>query len=151
MKKRPAIRVGDVVRLSKKYRADPKHFPTTMTAVKVGHGDSADGRTAITVMLNNKYGKVQCMTFRRRQLWNTGYNIIEAGKSVSVKGATLGNASVKHPVASPVAIVKPVENICATPVMSANKPVTQEDQSTQCRCGKMANRFKICYYCGAQN
>ena len=76
MAKRPVLKVGDVVRLSKKglrsHRRQRDRYDT-MVVHKIGGMDSSDGhcRVVCTYFENNKAHRA---TFRRRDLWSTGYN-----------------------------------------------------------------------------
>jgi len=74
MKRRPALKVGDVVRLSKKSR---RRINTAMI-VHSFKGDSSEGLTKITcnVIVNRSNGKTfgHKIVLQRRELWSTGYN-----------------------------------------------------------------------------
>lgn len=126
MRKRPSLKVGDVVLPSKRagYRIK---FLGKMTVVEVS-SDTTDGKSRITVSYNINQN-IKIATAHRKELWYTGYNISDKGKSFSVKkGKVVGSNS---------SIV-------------VQTPTTKKDKF-QCFCGQDADRGSKCWWCGTQN
>lgn len=72
---RPTIRVGDVVKLSKKGREFPREFPIKSTMVVSNvYGDGIDYYSVITCRIS--YGnELVYHKFYRSELWTTGINV----------------------------------------------------------------------------
>lgn len=129
MKKRPSLKPGDVVRASKKANSTLKRVGA-MTVIEVP-SDSTDGRSKIKVAITSKWG-VSTMILRRHELWYTGYNIADRGKSFSVRkgkviGSADGSAKISH----------------------NQKPIRRDE--VKCSCGHNADSGTTCWWCGAQN
>lgn len=72
MRLRPAIKVGDIVKLSKKGRRHPRNFPSTSTMVVSGiQGDGIDRSSLVTcrLVVDDKF---EHHKFYRSELWATG-------------------------------------------------------------------------------
>ena len=74
MKIRPALMVGDIVKLSKKGKSHPRSFAsnTTMVVSDV-QGDGVERVSVITCRLEIN-GKYESHRFYRSELWSTGRN-----------------------------------------------------------------------------
>jgi len=77
MKTRPAIRIGDVVKLSKKGKVHPRSFPRNSTLV-VSHveGDGVERASLVTCRVDRE-GIFEHHKFYRSELWTTGLNVFE--------------------------------------------------------------------------
>jgi len=89
MTKRPVLKVGDVVRLSKKglrvHRHQRSRFDT-MVVHKIEGFDASDGGCKI-VCTYFESGKAHRSKFKRRELWATGYNAnVSQPKTVGMFG-----------------------------------------------------------------
>lgn len=93
MRKRPALKPGDVCRFSKKHKSRGNRYLSSkwhksFVVMEVG-GDGSDGRTRVRVMdvvkgyRNKTY--VHNFSVRRRELWYTGYNINDPKQKESPK------------------------------------------------------------------
>ena len=74
---RPAIRAGDVVKLSKKGRSFSRTFPkNSPLVVSDVYGDGIDRESILTcrVEINGRY---ESYKFYRSQLWRTGKNVFD--------------------------------------------------------------------------
>lgn len=139
MKTRPALKPGDVCKLHKKYRHRVRRFPfrnydITYIVQSVLDGNGIDGDSSISALLIQKgqYYKhgvlFQKARIYRRKLWFTGHNINDKNAS------PVPQASWYNCVAS------------TTPAQK--KPKANEEQ---CVCGRMKDRGKACWWCGAVN
>jgi hypothetical protein len=75
MKIRPRIRIGDIVKLSKKGKQFPRSFPinSTMVVSDIITGDGIDRSTTIKCRI--KTGETfEYVSFYRSELWSTGKN-----------------------------------------------------------------------------
>lgn len=83
---RPALKVGDVVKLSKKGRVHPRMFPRDSTLV-VSHvrGDGIDRTSVVTcrIEVNGVFKQVQ---FYRSELWSTGANAFDGSIAARQNG-----------------------------------------------------------------
>jgi len=73
MKKRPALKKGDVCRLSKKARRVLYTFAKYTFVVNSFRGDSSEGRTKIKCVYVDGM-RTYTVTLKRNQLWFTGRN-----------------------------------------------------------------------------
>jgi hypothetical protein len=126
MARRPVLKVGDVVRLSKKglrtHRGQRDRFDT-MVVHKIGGMDSSDGhcRVVCTYFDNNKAHRA---TFRRRDLWATGYNTL-AGSQSTVQKMPVRVSSLSPKDLMGVPAAKPAQtNDGRTHCMSCIRPTT---------------------------
>lgn len=82
MDNRPALREGDVVKLSKKGRDYPRQFPKGSTLVVSSvNGDGIDRSSIITCRIEISNG-FQQYKFYRSELWFTGVNAFTGTKDV---------------------------------------------------------------------
>jgi len=80
---RPALSIGDVVKLSKSYwsvhhKSGRFNTDTTMIVVSLSKVDSSDGfcNVKCNIILQGGRKLVGCsVTFKRWELWKTGYNV----------------------------------------------------------------------------
>jgi len=106
---RPVLQVGDVVRLSKRglsinrvrLKAD-----ATMIVLKITpyRGDANDGRARVKCNVMTDFcGKVhgRSISFLRKELWRTGYNINDTKAAASTDAKLRG----KHPCKCPLDVV----------------------------------------------
>jgi len=159
MNKRPDLEVGDVVRLSHKGMA--RHRDTTfvkwstmtMTVVAVSKAVQ-DGRDAVYVAYNTR-GHVFKASFRRKELWLTGYNIADKGKTFTVTKCSWAAAAIKPSVASAAAKAKANGWPIWTSQQNAPKPKLpdpcKKDEIECNSCHKMADRGHVCWWCGHRN
>lgn len=74
MNVRPALKVGDIVKLSKKGRQHSRTFPTDTTMVVSSvKGDGVDRSSVITCRIQVD-GEFEHRSFYRSELWSTGKN-----------------------------------------------------------------------------
>jgi len=95
MKTRPAIRIGDVVKLSKKGKSHPRTFAKNATLV-VSHidGDGIERSSVITCRIEVEGGFEQ-HKFYRSELWTTGLNVFEQSAR-NVGGEPINNDGRTH-------------------------------------------------------
>ncbi len=87
---RPCIKIGDVVKLSKKGRSYPRTFPKHATlVVSEVQGDGIERSSVVKCRVEND-GSFEYHTFYRSELWATGLNIFEQSLR-SVKQIPLNN------------------------------------------------------------
>jgi hypothetical protein len=157
MNKRPDLKVGDVVRLShkgEKIYGTQAWAGTAMTVVRIPARAQQDGRDRIYVAVNHTnsvthFHRVTKMSFRRKELWFTGHNIADAGKSFSMYKTTAGQPRLsmsgvqslaKHGFSMGASVAKP------------KLPDPCKKDEVQCsKCGRMADRGHACWWCGQQN
>jgi hypothetical protein len=74
MRTRPNIKVGDIVKLSKKGKKFPRNFfmNTTMVVSEI-QGLGTEGSSVVTCRLEID-GKFEKRSFYRSELWSTGKN-----------------------------------------------------------------------------
>ena len=89
---RPTLKIGDVVRLSKRGKAAyAKHkFLFDKMVVQDIQGDSSDGRSKIvcTYFFGTNASKG---IFARKHLWSTGYNVLSKTTIAHTQSATQNN------------------------------------------------------------
>jgi len=134
MRKRPELKVGDVVRVSKRYKqrngcyAIGQEFHKGMVVTDV-FGNGSDGRSKIQVLHRYRGSKrMTYFTFRRRDLWFTGKNVV-SGNTKRLKHF----GDIKHDL------------------LGMRVPDPQKMDEVKCGCGRMADRGHPCWWCGAHN
>ena len=77
MKTRPVIKIGDVVKLSKKGKQHPRTFSKYSSLIVSNIlGDSVEGSSIITCRVDNN-GIYEHHKFYRSELWATGLNAFD--------------------------------------------------------------------------
>jgi hypothetical protein len=77
MKIRPHIKIGDIVKLSKKGKTYSRTFPKDSTLVVCNiDGDGIDRKSIIRCRVAND-GNFEHHTFYRSELWSTGISIFD--------------------------------------------------------------------------
>ena len=173
---RPDLKLGDVVRLSHKgliiYRgANYKNKAMTVVGIPTPVGRSQDGRDKIRVAITLR-NRIMQLSFPRKELWFTGYNISDKGKMLQLKKQKKSSAG--QPALNPYAnvsftkpgsvVLPPSAKSLVPPAVNLgilfNKPVAQKkvvpDPHKQhevecCMCKRMADFGYPCWNCGTVN
>lgn len=133
--KRPALKIGDVVRLSKRGKSQRSMFSTYVMVVEKFSGDSSDGRTRIecsTFLDGHFMGKA---AFKRRDLWSTGYN--------SMSKTVNQNNVITQKITR--------DDLMQVPIGISSAPMTTNDGRTHCMKCKQATKFVPGFGSGGYN
>lgn len=89
MPKRPALKVGDVVRLSKRAKKTCKLYANSTMVVEKVSGDGSEGRLVVKCCTFSHGKFIGVANFLRLQLWATGYNVLSKTTPSKTKPADL--------------------------------------------------------------
>jgi len=151
---RPAIRKGDVVRIAKRFKNHYSRYAGKSFVVRRVCGDGSEGHSKVYVYCVHS-NHVQATHFRRKELWRTGYNILDAGKEFEfIKGGYRKNSGPPPlPAPPPVYIPPPSKTDVKELVEFSFKMMKNKSRhkETKCQCGRMADIGRPCWWCGRQN
>jgi hypothetical protein len=82
MNKRPELKIGDIVKLSKRGRSFSRPFPTNSSMVVCGieQNENSSDRMAIIKCKLKVNGETKVFNFYRAELWYTQKNIFELNR-----------------------------------------------------------------------
>lgn len=154
MNTRPDLKVGDVVRLSRKgmmFHKDSSYMKwsdKTMTVVKIPGKLPQDGRDRIQVAVT-QVNRVTKMSFRRKELWYTGYNIADKGKTFCATKKHVGQPTLSN--SGVMSLAKHGFSMGATVAKPKLPDPCKKDEVKCSKCGRMADHGRPCWWCGQYN
>lgn len=142
---RPEIRVGDVVRLSHRGMSMHRRLASmTMTVIEAPPCPQ-DGRSRVRVAVT-EHGRITKMSFRRKELWRTGYNIFDQGKSFCMTKQPAGQPR-KQSGGGGFSW-----GFSMSAKVTPKKPDPCKKDEVKCsHCERMADRGHACWWCGWTN